>query len=115
MDERDGLAEASSTTSIEDAKAQHPLLDTSAPAASEETPSGEDMVVLAQTPEEVEAQYRQSAFIKEICVVGTTSPDEPNAERLFAVVVPDADLLRERRIVNAGDLLRFEIEGQSIG
>ena len=77
-----------------------------------------EVIVLANGkniyPEEVEAQYRQSAFIKEICVLGLTSPDEPNAERLFAVVVPDADLLRERRIVNAGDLLRFEIEGQSI-
>jgi long-chain acyl-CoA synthetase len=77
-----------------------------------------EVIVLANGkniyPEEVEAQYRQSAFIKEICVLGVTSPNEPNAERLFAVVVPDADLLRERRIVNAGDLLRFEIEGQSI-
>lgn len=31
-----------------------------------------------------------------------------------AVVVPDMDLMRQRRIVNIGDLLRFEIEGQSI-
>ncbi len=65
-------------------------------------------------PEEVEAQYRQSAFIKEICVLAVTSPTEPQVQRLFAVVVPDADLLRHRRVVNAGDLLRFEIEGQSI-
>jgi long-chain acyl-CoA synthetase len=42
------------------------------------------------------------------------NPGEPAAERLFAVVVPDAEMLRQRRIANAGDLLRFEIEGQSI-
>ena len=30
------------------------------------------------------------------------------------MVVPNADLLREKRIVNAGDLMRFEMEGQSI-
>jgi long-chain acyl-CoA synthetase len=77
-----------------------------------------EIIVLANGkkiyPEEVEAQYRQSAFIKEICVIGVTSAGEPNAERLYAVVVPDQDLLRAKRIANAGELLRFEIEGQSI-
>jgi long-chain acyl-CoA synthetase len=29
--------------------------------------------------------------------------------------VPDADALRERKIVNAGDLIRFEMEGRSVG
>jgi long-chain acyl-CoA synthetase len=65
-------------------------------------------------PEEIEAQYRQSQFVKEICVMGLTHEDEPTRERLFAVVVPDMELLRERRIANAGDLIRFEVEGQSI-
>jgi long-chain acyl-CoA synthetase len=77
-----------------------------------------EVIVLASGkniyPEEVEAQYRQSAYVKEICVMGLTRDDEPTSERLFAVVVPDLELLRERRIVNAGDLLRFEIEGQSV-
>jgi long-chain acyl-CoA synthetase len=66
-------------------------------------------------PEEVEAHYRQSPFIKEICVLGVSRPGEPSAERLYAVVVPDADALRERKIVNAGDLIRFEMEGRSVG
>jgi long-chain acyl-CoA synthetase len=77
-----------------------------------------EVIVLASGkniyPEEIEARYRQSAFVKEICVLGLTRPDDPTSERLYAVVVPDADLLRERRIANAGDLLRFEMEGQSI-
>src|SRR5215213_6155682 len=53
--------------------------------------------------EDVETHYRRSLFIKEICVMGS--------ERLFAVVVPDLDRLRSKRIVNAGDLIRFEMEG----
>ena len=77
-----------------------------------------EVIVLASGkniyPEEIEAQYRQSPFVKEICVMGLTREDDPTTERLFAVVVPDMELMRARRIVNAGDLLRFEIEGQSI-
>jgi long-chain acyl-CoA synthetase len=65
-------------------------------------------------PDEIEAQYMKSAFIKEICVLGIAATEEPDAERLYAIVVPDSDRLREKRIVNAGDLLRFEMEGQSI-
>jgi long-chain acyl-CoA synthetase len=66
-------------------------------------------------PEEIEAHYRQSPFIKEICVLGLARPGEPSAERLYAVVVPDSDVLREKKIVNAGDLMRFEMEGRSVG
>jgi long-chain acyl-CoA synthetase len=66
-------------------------------------------------PEEIEAHYRQSPFIKELCVLGLARPGEPSAERLYAVVVPDADALREKKVVNAGDLIRFEMEGRSVG
>lgn len=62
-------------------------------------------------PEEIEAHYRKSPFVKEICVMGLTRDDEPSAERLFAVVVPNEEALRERKIVNAGDWLRYELEG----
>ena len=78
-----------------------------------------EMIVLSSGkniyPEEIEAHYRKSAFIKEIAVMGLATPDHPMTERLHAVVVPDLDLLRERKIVNAGDLLRFEIEGLAVG
>ncbi|HUQ88796.1 MAG TPA: 1-acyl-sn-glycerol-3-phosphate acyltransferase, partial [Vicinamibacterales bacterium] len=53
--------------------------------------------------EDIETHYRRSPFIKEICVMGS--------DRLFAVVVPDLERLRAKRIVNAGDLIRFEMEG----
>jgi long-chain acyl-CoA synthetase len=77
-----------------------------------------EVIVLASGkniyPEEIEASYRRSPYIQEICVLGLARDDEPASERLYAVVVPNRDLMRERRIVNAGDLLRFEMEGQSI-
>ena len=65
-------------------------------------------------PEEVEAAYRRSAFISDICVLGLARDDEPSAERLYAVVVPDEQKLRERKIANVGDLIRFEMEGASV-
>ncbi len=64
-------------------------------------------------PEEIESHYRQSAFIGELCVLGLTRPGEPSAERLHAVIVPNADLMRARGIVNVGDTIRFEIETRS--
>ena len=53
--------------------------------------------------DQIEAQYLQSTFVKEVCMLGE-----------IAVVVPDLDLLRRRRIANIGDLLRFELEGQAM-
>ncbi|MGH9817780.1 MAG: AMP-binding protein, partial [Candidatus Acidiferrales bacterium] len=66
-------------------------------------------------PEEIETHYLQSAFIKELCVMGRSRPDEPAAERLHAVVVPDMDVMRERKMVNTREILRFEMESFSIG
>jgi long-chain acyl-CoA synthetase len=78
-----------------------------------------EMIVLASGkniyPEEVEAHYRQSQYVKEICVMGLAEPGRPSTERLFAAVVPNLELMRERKIVNAGDILRFEIEGLAVG
>lgn len=72
-------------------------------------PSGKNVY-----PEEVEAVYQQSPFVKEVCVMGVTRDDQPTSEHLFAIVVPDMEVLRARRIANAGDLVRFEIEGLSV-
>ena len=78
-----------------------------------------EMIVLASGkniyPEEIEAHYRQTPYVKEICVMGLAEPGRPSTERLFAVIVPNMDLMRERKIVNAGDILRFEIEGLAVG
>ncbi len=73
-----------------------------------------EIIVLASGkniyPEEIETAYRKSPIIKEICVMGVTRPDEPTSERLHAVIVLDDDVLKARKVMNAGDLLRFEME-----
>jgi long-chain acyl-CoA synthetase len=73
-----------------------------------------DVIVLGSGkniyPEDVEVHYSQSPYIKELCVVGLSRAGEPASERLHAVVVPDFDVLREQQIVNAREILRFEIE-----
>ena len=78
-----------------------------------------EMIVLASGkniyPEEIEAHYRTSPFVKEICVMGLADPGRPTSERLFGVVVPDMELLRAKKIVNAGDIIRFEMEGLAHG
>jgi long-chain acyl-CoA synthetase len=77
-----------------------------------------DVIILSNGknihPEEVEAHYLQSPYIKELCVMGLVRPGEPSAERLHAVVVPDLDVMRERKVVNMREILRFEIEGLGI-
>jgi long-chain acyl-CoA synthetase len=65
-------------------------------------------------PEEIENYYLKSPWIKEICVVGLESrPGEPAAERLHGVVVPDLDVLRQKKVVNIREVIRFDIEGIS--
>jgi len=65
-------------------------------------------------PEEIEAHYLKSPFIKEICVMGLESrPGDPMSDRLYAVVVPNFDALKERKIVNAKEVVRFDIENLS--
>ncbi len=65
-------------------------------------------------PEEIEAHYLQSPYIKEICVLGLEGrPGDPTSERLHAVIVPDFEALRARKIVNAKEVIRFDIEGLS--
>lgn len=64
--------------------------------------------------ERIEAQYRRSRFVKEICVAPAASQIVGRPGGLDAVVIPDMHAMRRGRIVNVGDLLRFELEGQSI-
>ena len=77
-----------------------------------------DVIVLSNGknvyPEEIEAHYLQSPFIKEIAVMGLEArPGDPTSEQLHAIVVPNFDLLKQRRIVNTKEVLRYDIEGLS--
>ncbi len=68
-------------------------------------PSGKNIY-----PDEIEAHYGQSTFIKEVAVIGVADPDSPEqGERLHGIVVPDFDVLKERKIANTREVLRDEI------
>jgi len=77
-----------------------------------------EVIVLANGknvyPEEVEAHYLQAPYVKEICVMALEArPGDPTSERLHAVVVPNFELLRQRKIVNSKEVIRIDIEALS--
>lgn len=63
-------------------------------------------------PEEVEAHYLKSPFVGEIAVMGMET--RPGEDRLHAVVVPNFEALKQRRIVNAKEVIRYDIESLSL-
>ena len=62
-------------------------------------------------PEEIEAHYLQSPYIKELCVMGMEGA--AGSDKLYAVIVPNFDVLRQRKVVNAKEVIRFDVEGLS--
>jgi long-chain acyl-CoA synthetase len=64
-------------------------------------------------PEEIEAHYLKSPLIKEIAVMGLEGKPGAGGDRLHAVIVPNFGVLRQRKIVNAKEVIRFDIEGLS--
>jgi long-chain acyl-CoA synthetase len=70
-------------------------------------PSGKNVY-----PEEVEAQYLRSPLVSEVCVMGVRDPESEfaGAEKLVAVVVPDAEYLKAHQILNARHEIRFALD-----
>ena len=64
-------------------------------------------------PEEIETHYLKSPFIKEIAVMGLEGKPGEGGDRLHAVIVPNFDVIRQRKIVNVKEVIRFDIEGLS--
>ena len=64
-------------------------------------------------PEEVEAHYLKSPYIKELAVMGLEGKPGEGGDRLHAVIVPNFDALRQKKIVNAKEVIRFDIESLS--
>ena len=64
-------------------------------------------------PEEVEAHYLKSAYIKELAVMGIEGKPGEGGDRLHAVIVPNFDALRQKKIVNVKEVIRFDVEGLS--
>src|SRR5579871_5767642 len=62
-------------------------------------------------PEEIETHYLKSPYIKEIAVLGLEG--KAGEDRLHAVIVPNFDELRRRKIVNAKEVIRYDIESLS--
>ncbi|MEN6608555.1 MAG: AMP-binding protein, partial [Bryobacteraceae bacterium] len=75
-----------------------------------------DVIVLSSGkniyPEEIEHFYQSNCpLIKEMCVLGVPDPQAGEGqEMLHAVVVPDFNALRERRLVNAFSSIRWDVE-----
>jgi long-chain acyl-CoA synthetase len=64
-------------------------------------------------PEEVEAHYLKSPYIKELAVMGLEGKPGAEGDRLHAVIVPNFEALRQKKIVNAKEVIRFDIESLS--
>ena len=64
-------------------------------------------------PEEIEAHYLKSPYIKELAVMGIEGKPGEGGDRLHAVIVPNFDVLRQKKIVNAKEVIRYDIEGLS--
>jgi long-chain acyl-CoA synthetase len=64
-------------------------------------------------PEEIEAHYLKSPHIKELAVMGLEGKPGEGGDRLHAVIVPNFDVLRQKKIVNAKEVIRFDIESLS--
>ncbi len=65
-------------------------------------------------PEEIESYYLKSPWIKEICVLGRESAaGDPAAERLHAIIVPDLEALRQKKVVNMREVIRYDVENIS--
>ena len=64
-------------------------------------------------PEEIEAHYLKSPYIKELAVVGLEGKPGEGGDRLHAVIVPNFDVLRQKKIVNAKEVIRYNVEGLS--
>ena len=77
-----------------------------------------ELIVLANGknlyPDEIESYYLKSEFIQEICVMALQGvPGDPKKEQLHAVIVPNFEILKEKKIVNAKEAIRWDVEGIS--
>lgn len=80
------------------------------------TGRSKDVIVLSSGkniyPEEIEQAYeKRCPFIKEMCVLGLTSgQDGEIQEKLHAVIVPDWERLKQEKVVNAYEMIRYKLE-----
>src|SRR5205814_5997528 len=68
-------------------------------------PSGKNVF-----PEDVEAHYERSPFVSEICVLGIKDEAFKGGEKLSAVVVPNFEHLKAKKIANSKEWVVWELE-----
>jgi len=62
-------------------------------------------------PDEVEAEYSKTPFVKEICVLGAVREEGANTQDyLYAVIVPDFELFKERGEINIYSVIKSKFE-----
>ncbi|MFQ5802274.1 MAG: AMP-binding protein [Candidatus Methylomirabilales bacterium] len=61
-------------------------------------------------PEEVEAHFLKSPYIKEICLLGIGELGDAHNEGLAALVVPNFEYLKAQRLANSEDVIRWEMD-----
>lgn len=65
-------------------------------------------------PEEIESHYLKNRLIKEVCVLALeATPGDPTSERLHAVIVPNVEALKQEKIVNVREAIRYYVEALS--
>lgn len=65
-------------------------------------------------PEELEDHYRRSPYLKELCIVPRSEQSGlALSERLHAVVVPNMELMRQERVADVYQKIRYEIDNRS--
>lgn len=68
-------------------------------------PSGKNVY-----PEDVEDHYSKSPYISEICVLGIKDSSSAGAEKLVAVVVPNFEFLKQKKVANAKETIRHDMD-----
>lgn len=80
------------------------------------TGRAKDVIVLPSGknvhPEDLEVHYLKSPLVGEMCVIGVADEDSEHAgaEKLVGVIVPDFEYLKQSKIANSSEAIRFALD-----
>lgn len=63
-------------------------------------------------PEDIELHYLKSPYVEELAILGLTDEGEQRAgaEKLAAVVVPDFEYLKQAKVANSREAIRYQLD-----
>lgn len=63
-------------------------------------------------PEDIEVHYLKAPEVEELAIIGVADPSEARAgaEKLVAVVIPDFDYLRQAKMANSKEAVRYALD-----